>query len=1101
MNASDLLSQLGAAGIEVRRRKDKLVVNAPAGTLTADLRDKITVLKAELLDLLKDSNDGDVPLSRLPRDVPLPLSHFQERMWLLQQLDPDQTDYNLVTVWPMGPEVPPDRLVDAMREVVARHEILHLGFRRLSDMLVATPFNPEVVPISVEDISALSHDAQRSRIDGEIKHQVARPFVLDAEPPVRAVIFDLGEDGTALLIAAHHIAVDHWSLSLLRDELSSVLDGIPGPKYSDTYQYADYAGWARVVDGTLSMVEGVDWWGRYLNSPPDLCAFDADISSDVRSSGGSVSFVWDESLTADINRFARSESASVYMCLVAACAALLYRQTGQADILIGSAVGARQRPEFETIIGPFVNSITLRLEAGPSVTFRQLLTQAREAVIETSARADIPFESVIKRVQPVRNVNRSPLFQTAVVMQNAGSGHAEAIHGGGAIHDFTWFIRPLENQLVGSIEYRADIYSEKAIRDILGRLEAFVRSALAAPDQFIGEVPIFAPGERKRLIEEFNPTACAYDRSLIVDQVERVAHHMPSRPALSCAGITTSYGELDARANQIAHRLIQLGIKRGAIVGVCTDRSPALLEAILGVQKAGAAYLPLDPDFPSERLKYQLLDSGAIALISDAAFASTLALPADVAVLDINTEREGLAILPATRPARASSPEDISHLIYTSGSTGRPKGVIIQHKAVSNLVAAIRNEPGILQEDIVAATTTASFDIAAIELLVPLTVGARIELLSRAVVTDGLALADALNACKATVVQATPSAWRMLVEANWQGGEHITAITGGEPLTRDLADKLLDRVGKLYNGYGPTETTVYSSGCFVEQGGAAISIGKPIANTRIYVVDANGKLAPIGMRGEICIAGEGVAVGYHAMPEETELRFRPDEFCDNPAPYETVPRYYRTGDIGKWSAEGVLYHLGRMDHQVKIRGLRIELGEIEATLLSDPAIRQAVVIVSEAGQHDLRLVAYVVFEPGQERTASETRQLARERLPNYMVPSIIIDLMALPMTPNGKIDRKALPDPYSRSMQHVVRVPTEPGLESDFAKIWADVLQIENIGAEDNFFDLGGHSLLTLRVVSRVEEQLGMKLDPRLLFFQNLRQVAAQIRRTVEEQA
>ena len=1101
MNPSELLSQLSAAGIEVRRKEDKLIVNAPAGTLTADLREKITVHKAELLKLLADSIAGNVPLSQLPRGEPLPLSHFQERMWLLQQLDPNQTDYNLVTVWPMGAGVSPGRLAAAMRDVVERHEILHLGFRRLADKLVATPFDPEVVPIDIEDISTLPRDAQQTHIETEIARQVARPFILDGEPPLRVIVFDLGESGAALLIAAHHIAVDHWSLSLLRGELSSVLDGAPNQKCASEYQYADYAGWARAMEGASSMAEGIDWWGDYLKSPPDLCAFDADISMETPGVGRSVSFVWDEALTADVNRFARSESGSVYMCLVAACAALLYRQTGQTDILIGSAVGARQRPEFETIIGPFVNSVTLRLETGPSVTFRELLAQAREAVIETSARADIPFEAVIKRVQPVRNVNRSPLFQTAVVMQNAGSGHVEAIHGGGAIHDLTWFIRPLGNQLVGSIEYRADIYSEQAIKDILIRLEAFVRSALAAPDLPIGEVPIFAQGERERIIEQFNPQPCAYDRSLVVDQIERVAAQTPERPALSYTGMTTSYGELVARANQIAHRLVQIGVEAGTIVGVCTDRSPVLLEAILGIQRAGAAYLPLDPDFPIERLKYQLLDSGAKALISDAAFASTLGLPTDVALLDINLEREGLSNLPVTRPDCTSSPEGVSHLIYTSGSTGRPKGVIIQHKAVSNLFAAMRNEPGIHPDDVVAATTTASFDIAGIELLLPLTVGARIELISRTVATDGVALADALGACQATVVQATPSAWRMLVEANWQGGKHIKAITGGEPLTRDLADNLLARVGNLYNGYGPTETTIYSTGCFIERGNAAVSIGKPVANTRIYVLDANDNLAPIGMRGEICIAGEGVAVGYNGMPEETEIRFRPDEFSVNSGSSGTMPRYYRTGDIGKWSADGALYHLGRMDHQVKIRGLRIELGEIEATLLSDPAVRQAVVVVSEAGKHDLRLVAYVVYEPGRERTASETRQLARERLPNYMVPSIVIELMTLPMTPNGKIDRKALPDPYSRAMQHVVQVPTEPGLESDFAKIWADVLQINNIGAEDNFFDLGGHSLLTLRVVSRAEEQLGMKLDPRLLFFQNLRQVAAQLRRAVEEEA
>jgi amino acid adenylation domain-containing protein len=1101
LNAVEILSQLRALGIELRPKADKLVVNAPTGALTAELREKIAAHKPELLALVSTPDKQNVPLSRLPRDLPLPLSHFQERLWLLQQLDPDGTEYNLVTVWPMGARVGPDQLAEAFRMVVAKHEILRLRFHRHGETLEAVPIAPDAVSIGIENISALSQDARNAHFVAEIARQAAHAFVLEDEPPLRGIVYDLGQDGSAFLLAAHHIAVDHWSLSLLRQELSRALEDADYSESALDYQYADYSGWSRAMDGATSMEDGLAWWADYLKSPPDMCAFDADNAAEMRGSGNSVSFTWDEALVADLNRFARSENASVYMCLVATCAALLFRQTGQQDILIGTAVGTRQRPEFDTIIGPFVNSVALRIAADPSVSFRELLGRAREAVLETNGRAEVPFESVIARVQPARNMNRSPLFQTAVVMQNAGSGHVEEIHGGGAIHDFTWFIRPLETRLVGSIEYRSDIYSETTIRGILIRLEALIRAGLAMPDRSIGTLPIFVQGERQRLVEQFNREPSTYDKTPIADQIARIAALSPERPAVSFEGAICSYGELNARANQVAHRLVKLGVEPGDIVGVCVGRSPALLEAMIGIHRAGAAYLPLDPDFPIERLKYQLSDSAASALITSKDISGTLNLPDDLTLLEIDVEQDHLSALPRTRPDRASLPEDISHLIYTSGSTGRPKGVVIQHKAVSNIFAAIRNEPGINRDDIVAATTTASFDIAAIELLLPLTVGARVEVLSRAIATNGIALADSLVACGASVVQATPSAWRMLVEANWVGGEHVKAITGGEPLTRDLADKLLERVGTLYNGYGPTETTIYSSGCFIERGSAPISIGKPVANTRVYVLDANDELAPVGMRGEICIAGEGVAVGYHAMPEETASRFRLDTLANKVETLGATQRFYRTGDIGKWSADGVLYHLGRGDHQVKIRGLRVELGEIEATLLSDPAIRQAVVTVSEAGGDDLRLVAYVVFELGQERTATETRQVAREFLPNYMVPSVIVELMALPMTANGKVDRNALPDPFSRAMQRGVQVPPAPGLESDFAQIWADVLQVKDIGAEDNFFDLGGHSLLTLRVVSRVEELLGMKLDPRLMFFQNLRQVAVQLRPAGEAEA
>lgn len=1100
MNALELLSQLRAAGIELRPKEGKLLVNAPSGVLTVPLREKIAAHKTDLLALITDPGNDDAPIAILPRDRPLPVSHFQERLWLLQQLDPDATEYNLVTVWQMEAGYSTSRLVEAMRAVLRRHEILRLGFIRAESHLQAVPFAPDAVQIDIEDISSRSPDQQRNHMQAEVSRQTARPFDLANEPPFRCIVYAIGMDRCALLIAAHHIAVDHWSLSLLRQELVRSLEDRTYAEDPPSIQYADYADWSRDASRMVSMEGSLSWWADYLKSPPELSAFDADMSPQMRGTGASVSFVWDEELSSGLSAFARSEHSSVYMCLVATCAALLNRYTGQEDILIGSAMGARQRSEFESIIGPFVNSITYRMEVDPTKSFRTLLDRARESILETSSRADVPFESVIERVQPVRKLNRSPLFQTAVVMQNAWDGQADAIHGGGAIHDLTWFVRPLNGSFVGSIEYRSDIYSEQTIKGILLRLEAFVRAAIAEPDRMISALPVYVEGERQFLIDQFNPAHRDYDHTPISTQIGWIAAGAPDRAAVRFDDKITTYGELDVRSNRLAHLLIQMGIGRGDIVGVCTDRTPDLLVAIIGVHRAGAAYLPLDPDFPNERIKYQLADSGARMLVTQAVFANKFDLSEGIHVVDIDMDGDVLAGMPGTAPDLEITPDDTSHLIYTSGSTGRPKGVIIRHGSVSNIFASMGIEPGIKRNDIVAATTTASFDIAAIELLLPLTIGARVELLSRAIATNGHALATALSAIGATVVQATPSAWRMLVEADWEGGTEVLAITGGEPLTRDLADRLLTRVGALWNGYGPTETTIYSSGCFIKPDGAAISIGRPIANTRIYVLDANDEIAPVGMRGEICIAGEGVSSGYHGMLSETESRFSPDTFASMTDGSGAEPRYYKTGDIGRWSSDGNLYYLGRSDHQVKIRGMRIELGEIESVLAAHKAIRQAIVVVGEAGKDDLRLVAYVIFEPGHELTVSETRRIARDRLPNYMVPSIIVELVSIPKTPNGKLDRKALPDPYNQAMQRHERVPLEPGLESALANIWAELLRTNDIGAEDNFFDLGGHSLLTLQVATKVEDHLGLHLDPRLMFFQNLRQIASQLKRNAEDQ-
>jgi amino acid adenylation domain-containing protein len=507
---------------------------------------------------------------------------------------------------------------------------------------------------------------------------------------------------------------------------------------------------------------------------------------------------------------------------------------------------------------------------------------------------------------------------------------------------------------------------------------------------------------------------------------------------------------------------------------------------LLGVQKSGGAYVPLDPDFPAERLSFMLADSGATVLLTAEETAAGVDVPAGVRLVDLGAEAAALAGMSDANGETGAGPRDPAYVIYTSGSTGRPKGVVVSHGALANFLEAMQREPGLTEADVLAAVTTISFDIAGLELYLPLMVGARIALLSRETAADGPALAAQLEACGATVLQATPATWRLLLEAGWAGSPTLRALCGGEALTRDLADALLARTQEVWNLYGPTETTVWSTVERVEGDGGPITIGRPIANTQVYVLDRQGEPVPIGVPGELWIGGAGVALGYHGRPELTAERFVPDRVGR-----VAGGRLYRTGDLGRWRADGRLEHLGRLDTQVKIRGFRIELGEIETALSAHPAIRDAVVVAREAGPGDLRLIAYVVYQPGEDLTVSDVRRHLRRKLPDYMIPSVVVALEAIPLTPNRKVDRAALPDPYEHGTRGAAsHEPPAPGMEQLLADIWREVLHVDRVGADDNFFELGGHSLLSLRAAAAVEKRTGWRMDPRMLFFQSLRQIA-----------
>jgi amino acid adenylation domain-containing protein len=616
--------------------------------------------------------------------------------------------------------------------------------------------------------------------------------------------------------------------------------------------------------------------------------------------------------------------------------------------------------------------------------------------------------------------------------------------------------------------------------------QCFAMPEAAAATRALRGSPASLPAEQLATLRQWNATEAAYPQSTVFSRLfEAQAARLADATAISCDGASLTYRQLNAGANRLAQALRDRGVGPGVCVGVCLERSPMLVLALLATLKSGGAYVPLDPQYPPQRLRYMLLDSGANLLVTTGAIAAKLELPEGCATLDptalADANTEGGSNLES-----AAAPTDTAYVIYTSGSTGRPKGVMVSHGALLNLLWSMRERPGLKSTDVLVAVTTISFDIAALELYLPLLVGARIELASRETAADGLALSRLLETSGATVLQATPATWRMLLAVEWPGRPGLRAFCGGEALSRPLADALLGRVESLWNLYGPTETTIWSTAEHVEPGSGPISIGRPIANTRIHLLDAAGEPVPIGLVGEICIGGAGVAA-YHGRPELTAERF-----LEDPDSAAADARLYRTGDLGRWGSDGRLYYLGRQDHQVKIRGSRIELGEIEAVLCGHTAVREALVVVGEMQPHDQRLIAYIVYRDGEDLTTSDMRRYLRRELPEFMVPSIIVPLVSMPLTPNGKLDRAALPDPFRPTLRAATsHEPPANGMERDLAEIWKSVLVTDRVGAQDNFFELGGYSLLALRVVEEVQQLTGYRLDPRALFFQSLRQVAA----------
>ncbi len=742
-------------------------------------------------------------------------------------------------------------------------------------------------------------------------------------------------------------------------------------------------------------------------------------------------------------------------------------------------------PAVESIIGSFVNTLVLRADLSGNPTFEEMLERVRETALGAYANQDFPFDKLVETMGSNRDHSSAPLVQVLFNLANAPIGEIN-VHGlswvpfevdtGAAQFDLSLTIET-EIARKAYLTFNTDLFARQTVERMLGQYKVLLHSALANPTARLSELPMLTAPERTQLLQDWNRTQEDYPQSECFPQMfEGQVERTPDAVALSMGQEVLRYGLLNARVNQLARYLRTLDVRPGVAVGICLERSLEMVIALMAVLKAGGAYVPLDPDYPRDRLRFMAEDAAvAIVLTSeglsdrfDARFCRMLCLDREQKRIAQEADHN----LPPT-----ATSQDLAYILYTSGSTGQPKGVEIPHRALVNFLCSMRQEPGCSAQDVMISVTTLSFDIAGLELYVPLLVGARVEIVGRAVAMDGRKLRTVCEAVQPTIMQATPATWRMLIEAGWLGSDRLTVLCGGEALPPDLAVALLDRSAALWNMYGPTETTIWSTIERIERTDQEITIGRPIANTEMYILDQFLQPVPIGVSGELYIGGHGLARGYRGRLELTKERFIPHPFSTEP-----LARLYRTGDLVRYRPDGRIVHLGRLDHQVKIRGFRIELGEIEAVLSHHPSVRQAVVTAREDRQGFKQLAAYLVCQVGQAPSQTELRSFVRAALPDFMVPSFFMFLEALPLTANNKVDLLALPDPAHSLSDDMVHVGPRDRVEVQLTALWQQVLEIPKIGIHDNFFDLGGHSLKAAQLFFLLEQVYGRHLPLATLF-------------------
>lgn len=1134
MTSAELVVDLSRLGVKLWVDGDQLRFKAPQGALTPELKARLREQKGELVNFLcrvRESLESSEapPIRPVARRGDVPLSYAQERLWIIDQWESNAA-YNIFDEILIEGRINPAALEQSLNEIIRRHETLRTTFvicDRRPVQRIAPTRNFSIRLINLDGLSGPDRDSELSHL---VLAEIARPFNLAQGPLLRVWLFRLEAERHVLLFNLHHIISDGWSTGVLIKELAAFYkaftSGHSSPLPELSVQYADYAQWQREWMNGDRLENHLRFWKERLEGAPASL----DLPSDRRrppvrtSRGAAHQFTLPADLSAEVRRLSQQERVTPFMVLLAAWKTLLWRYAGQDDIVVGSPHANRNRTEIEDLIGFFVNTLVLRTNLSGHLSFQELLARVRETTISAQAHQDLPFEKLVEEIQPDRDPSRTPLFQVVFVFQNAPMREMEApglilkrldLPTETSKFDLSLTITDAEPSLPAVIEYSTDLFEGATIRRMLTHFQNLLKGAVADPGQRLSELPLLTEVERRQLLE-WNRSGARYPAETCLHQLfEAQVAQTPNAVAVAFEGARFSYQQLNARANQLGRHLRALGVGPDVLVGLYLDRSLDLVVAMLAVLKAGGAYLPLDLAYPPDRLAFMLEDSQTTLLITKRSRVEdresqsatldlqSLILDPRVRVICIDGERELIERQSVENPTNEATANNLAYVIYTSGSTGRPKGALVTHANVVRLFSATQDWYHFDERDVWTLFHSYAFDFSVWELWGALLHGGRLVIVPYWVSRSPEAFHELLRREQVTVLNQTPSAFRQLirtaappsvmpsviVDEQTETAPELAlrlVIFGGEALELQSLKPWFDRHGderpQLVNMYGITETTVHVSfrpirATDLEEGRGSV-IGGAIPDLEIYVLDGHLRPAPIGVPGEMYVGGAGVARGYLNRPELTAERFIPDPFGG-----AVGARLYRTGDLARYLADGDLEYLGRTDHQVKIRGFRIELGEIEASLNTHPLIGEAAVLVREDSPGEKRLVAYLVTKPETAPSISELREFLKQKLPEYMTPAAFVALDALPLTENGKLDRRALPAPDAArpELEEAYAAPRN-AREELLAEIWASVLNVDRVGIHDNFFELGGHSLLGTQLMSRVNEGFHVNLPLRVLF-------------------
>jgi amino acid adenylation domain-containing protein len=1049
--------------------------------------------------LRQGPSETNLPLVRAPRDRHLPASFGQRALWFHDQLEPGSCAYNLVFSYRFSGELDVQLMEQSINQIVARHEVLRTVFEAVDGRPVQNILPVMTIGLEVIDLSNLVaeslQDSEVRRFAGVLAEQ---SFDLTRGPLLRLALLRLASNEYVFFLAVHHIVFDGWSIGVFSRELSQIYNslrsGKPCPFPELRIQYADFSMWQRERLRDANLQNSLSYWKTQLDNLPTLMLPIKRVQHiPERASGGREEFEVSDELMDLLRSLANRSGTTLFMVLLTAWKVALYRYTGQTDITIGTPVAGRNHPAVEELIGYFLNLVVLRSDLSGDPTVHELLDRIRRVCIDAFSHQDVPFEKLVEELRPTRHVTTNPLVQATFALQNnpkqslnlTGIAVRDLDISAGVARPFDLHLYMIEEEtcLRGYVSYNKNLFETDTVRRLIDHLKNLLKAIAANQDQRISAFPMMTDEETHQLLVEWNDTKTDYAKEKCIHELfEAQVEKTPDAIAITFENHQVTYRGLNQRANQLAHYLRRRGVRPDDLVSLFMERSPEMVIAILGVLKAGGAYLPIDPNLPAERIQFLLTDAQVeLILTQDKLQAALGDFSGEVFCLD--NDRSNLSDENQENPRPTALGHHAAYVIYTSGSAAVPKGVINIHDGLRNRIQWMQQNYRLSALDRVLQKTPYTFDVSVWEFLWPLTSGASLVLAQPGGQRDSAHLVELIKSWQITTLHFVPSMLGIFLQE--PGFEQCSSLRqvfcSGEALSYEVQQNFFERsAAVLHNLYGPTEASIDVTAwqCRRDYAAKVVPIGRPIANTQIYILDEYLVPVPIGVVGEIHIGGDGLARGYLNQPELTAEKFIYHSFNGEPA-----RRLYKTGDLARYLPDGNIEFLGRVDNQVKIRGYRIELGEIEAVLAQHPSIQHAVVLAREDSPGERRLVAYVVTAPGTTTSATELRSALRQKLPDYMLPSAIVLLDSLPLTPNGKLDRKALPAPDQNrpELDETYTAPRTP-TEDILAKIWAEVLKIEKVGIQDNFFNLGGHSLLATQVVSRIRDPFQMDIPLRTLF-------------------